>query len=78
MSWRWGLTGVLLFVIGVFFLLLASYVHLSGGEQLTALTYIYGFISLLLIGLGLVLIFKRKIEFFFEKHYPKDIPNLKR
>jgi hypothetical protein len=67
MRWRWRLTGVLLFAISVFFLLLAIYVQMIGGEQLTALTPINGFIGFLLIGLGLVLIFKRKIEVFKRK-----------
>jgi hypothetical protein len=63
---RWGLTGVLLFAIGVLFLLLAIYVQMSGGEQFTV--GITGFVFIgLLIGIGLVLIFKRKIESFLEK-----------
>ena len=58
MNWRWGLTGVLLFAIGVFLILGAIGLHFSGGSQLTAGTNILGFIGFLLIGLGLVLIIR--------------------
>ena len=63
MDWRWGLTGLLLFAIGIFFLLIAIYAHLSGGAQLTAATNTFGFIGFLLIGLGLVLLYFKKREY---------------
>jgi len=77
MSWRWGLTGVVLLATGVFFLLIAIYTQLSGGEQLTV--GITGFVFIgLLIGIGLVLIFKRKIESFLEKYSQKRYSQLKK
>jgi len=57
MDWRWGLSGVVIFGIGVFFLILAIHAQLSGGEQSTVGIMGFGFIGLL-IGLGLVLIIK--------------------